>query len=237
MKFPYSISSLHYRRCDLGEATHVAIAVVDGHVKDTENTFDDTYIHNIRKFFSSFFWFVNEVMTFVFSERNFFGCERSGSGYYRVIPVTTDPNDGTRYIMFRFRRYNLADGKFVPGVVNQVQTIGDVIQANTASGLSDTQIQATRSLIGDNTISMPKPTFLRCLKHETSKPFYTYQTFMVWTWFPVSMVVVLAQNLHDTVHLTGVFSIKLAMVLLHGYNLVDLDYHRCSSCELFPIPK
>lgn len=188
MKFPYSINSLHHRRCELSEATHVAIAVIDNqNMQETENTFDDSYIQGLRKFFTSFFWCANGVMTFLFSYRMFFGVERSSYGYYRVIPVEIDPQDGTRYIMFRFRRYNLVQDKFVPGVVNQVQTIGDIVQqAKPKSGLTEAQIQATRSLIGENSISMPKPTFIRCLKRELSKPFYTYQTFMVWTWFPVS---------------------------------------------------
>jgi hypothetical protein len=32
---------------------------------------------------------------------------------------------------------------------------------------------------------LPKPQFLRCLYKEVSKPFYTYQTFLIWTWVPV----------------------------------------------------
>jgi hypothetical protein len=187
MKFPYSIRSLHYRRCELGNATHVAIGVLNVGADDMEATFDDSYIKGFRQFVSSFFSAFHGVMTFVFSDHHFFGCERSSNGNYQVVPVLTDPDDGSRYIIFRFRRYNFGEDRFAPGVLGTYATVGGIVKANTQTGLSESQVKAHRQLIGHNTITLPKPTFVGCLVNEVSKPFYTYQAFMMWTWVPVSV--------------------------------------------------
>lgn len=185
LKFPYSIRSFHYRRCLLENATHVAIAVLNEDEADA--TFDPSYLQGLRKFFDSFFWAFHEVFTFIFSDRNFFGCKRTQNGYYRIVRVQTD-RDGSRYILFRFRRYNLSEDRFVPGVLDTYDTIGGIVKADTPSGLSTAEIDAHRGIVGQNTISLKKPTYARCLFNELSKPFYTYQNFMVWAWLPVRPV-------------------------------------------------
>ena len=177
---------MHYRRCELASASHVAIAVTSVEVDDTEVTFDESYIQGVRKFFTSFFWAFHEVFTFVFSDRNFFGCDRTSGSYFAVLPVLTDES-GCRYIMFRFRRYNLAEDRFVPGVVDSYNMVSSIVSSDAATGLSPAEIHARGQLIGKNTIVLPKPSFLGCLYREVSKPFYTYQTFLVWSWIPVSV--------------------------------------------------
>jgi predicted P-type ATPase len=186
MKFPHSVQSLHLRRCVLDAATHVAIAVTDPEADDNEVTFEFTYIHGLRRFFSSFFQAVSDVMTFLFSDKNTFGCPRSSNGRFTMVPVLTDADDGsTRYIVFRFRRYNLCENLFVPGMLQDLNYVKDIVAADSSSGLAASQIKAKRRVVGENSITMEKPSFLRCLKREFSKPFYTYQTFMVWAWFPL----------------------------------------------------
>lgn len=185
LKFPYSIKSVHLRRCVLGAATHVAIAVTNPQVEENEVTFDSSYIRGIRRFFSSFFQAVHDVMTFVFSDKNSFGIPRSSIGHFVIVPVSTDPDDGSKYILFRFRRYNLVGDRFVPGVLTDLNYVQDIVGADSPAGLSQSQIQAKRRVVGENSIAMQKPHFLRCLKREISQPFYTYQTFMVWAWAPL----------------------------------------------------
>ncbi len=181
LKFPYSVRSLHYRRCLLSDATHVAIAVTDPQTDDNEMTFNQNYIRGLRTFFSSFFAVVHEAMTFLFSDRNSFGCPRSSNGHFSIVPVLTDPDDGTRYIIFRFRRYILEGDRFLPGTLNKFNFLQDIVKANDTKGLADAVVKENRRVVGENHISMRKPMFLRCLKNEICKPFYTYQIFMIWS--------------------------------------------------------
>jgi hypothetical protein len=180
LKFPHSVRSLLYRRCVLGESTHVAICVYQVS-DDNEVTFDFNYISGIRRFFSGFYSMVHGIMTFLFSDHNTFGCPRTGNIVNTICPVQTDTS-GTRYILFRLRRYILDEDKFVPGELKIGPFIKDIVQADTLlEGLSNEECEARRHVVGRNTISMEKPNYLRTLKREVSKPFYTYQTFMVWT--------------------------------------------------------
>ena len=94
--------------------------------------------------------------------------------------MQTDPENGTKFIIFRFRRYNLDDDRFVPGVFKGFSHVKDFAAADSKSGLTASEVQANRRIVGENTIAMPKPNFLRVLIKEVSKPFYTYQAFMVW---------------------------------------------------------
>ena len=180
MKFPHSIRSLHYRRCVLSEATHVAIAVSDPELDADEITFQENYIQGLRKFFSSFFAVVHEVMTFIFSDRNSFGCPRKGNGHFTVLPVLTDPDNGSRYFIFRFRRYNLEGDRFLPGSLTKLDYLKDIVKADNANGLSSLEVKERRRIVGENHITLPKPWYPRSLKKELSKPFYTYQLFMIW---------------------------------------------------------
>jgi hypothetical protein len=88
---------------------------------------------------------------------------------------------------------------------------------------------------------MERPAFLRTLKREISKPFYTYQTFMIWT---VSRLLYYGINSSQFDDLAGTncsicnpyFPVGPSMVLLHGNCLGDCCYCWCSGCELLPIP-
>jgi hypothetical protein len=180
LKFPHSIRSLHYRRCLLSEATHVAIAFQDSEVDANEITFQQNYIRGLRKFFSAFFAVVHEVMTFIFSDRNSFGCPRNGNGHFTVLPIMTDPDSGVRYFVFRFRRYNLEGDRFLPGSLNKLNYLKDIVKADSVSGLSSSEVKERQRIVGENHVSIPKPWYLRSLKKELSKPFYTYQLFTIW---------------------------------------------------------
>jgi hypothetical protein len=78
-------------------------------------------------------------------------------------------------------------GAFIPGSWPMAETLGQLSQlGNNKVGLSDEDVKDRYRVVGPNTIEMIKPTFLRALRQEFAKPFYTYQLFLIWTWFPVS---------------------------------------------------
>jgi magnesium-transporting ATPase (P-type) len=114
---------------------------------------------------------------------------------------------GTRYFVFNFRRYHFdADqqgGKFVPGNIQVASTISDIVKAS--NGLNDVDVITRRRTVGDNSIEMPQPYLRDILIQEFSKPFYTYQNFMLWTWVPLNyfyMAIV-----HGSVIFTGGFMV------------------------------
>jgi hypothetical protein len=231
---------LHYRRCLLGEATHVAICVQNTKADDTEVTFDLNYIQGIRRFFSSFYATVHDVMTFIFSDHNTFGCPRTSNGVFNVCPVEKDDN-GTRFITFRFRRYNIDGDQFLPGVWDSGSYIKDIVEADTSEGLSEDEVEARRHVVGRNTIKMERPAFLRTLKREISKPFYTYQTFMIWTVSRLLNYGIDFSQFDDVAgtnpYISQPFPVVPSMVLLHGSCLDDCCYFWCFGCELLPIPQ
>jgi hypothetical protein len=192
LKFPHSIFSLHLRRCVLSEAQYVAVAVKRLEVGTTEVVSNHDHLKAVKMFFASFGDVVYTVMTFVFSDANTFGCERKGDASFCFRPVETDPDDGTRYFTFEFRRYSLNDAtatdeeyKFVPGSCDVGQTIGDILKLDNGKGMSPAQIQIRTRILGRNKIEMIEPKFRHAVAIETSTPFFTYQMFMVLSWFPL----------------------------------------------------
>ena len=179
LKWPFSIASVHYRRCVLSEATHVAVCVIR---KEKENavTFDSDYIVGLRTFFNAFYKCIAFSMTSLFFDDKAFGVHRNSSnGVFDIRPVERS-DDGTLFFIFRFRRYNLDGDKFSPGVVEVGETMQDILNADKPEGLSSEDVFARRRIVGSNKIEMEKPSFLKIFRKETSKPFYTYQSYMIW---------------------------------------------------------
>lgn len=98
-----------------------------------------------------------------------------------MVPVLIDPVDRSPYIVFRFRRYNLEGNRFSPGYLDKFTHVNDIVNADSPHGLSTSEVKENRQIVGDNHIPMRKPKFLRTLRKEMSKPFYTYQLFMIWS--------------------------------------------------------
>ena len=193
LKFPHSIRSLHLRRCDLAEADFVAVAVKRLEIFDTEVTFSHDHMRGLKTFFSAFSGVVHSIMTFLFSVKHTFGCERKGDATFAFRPVQRDW-DGTKFVTFEFRRYNLKKelshgeekgSKYVPGAWVLGSSIQDILNWDTPAGLSAEDIEARRRVVGSNKVEMERPSFLRALKREFSTPFYTYQFFMVFSWLPL----------------------------------------------------
>ena len=170
---------LHYRRCVLNEATHVAVAVfkTEG---DNSLEYDSGHLRTFRRFFDAFSRCIYALMSFIFSDALAFGCFRGSNGIYVLRPVERGL-DGSKYFVFMFRRYNLDGDKFVPGHWNTGKYVEDILAADTSEGLSSEEVEVRRRIVGPNKIEMEKPTFWKTMKEEFSKPFYTYQSFMIWS--------------------------------------------------------
>jgi cation-transporting ATPase 13A3/4/5 len=178
LRWPYTIYSLFLRRCNLSQATHVAIFTP--YRPDTDQKPEEvTYIRRLREALSRSYKLFTTVMSLIFCDLK----RAKTPGKTVFIPVEVDP-DGTKFFFFRYRRYNFDYDldKFVPGVVNVGTTLGDF--RNAASGLSTEEAAKRRAVIGPNSLRFQKPNFFRCVFNEFCKPFYTYQCFMVWSWFP-----------------------------------------------------
>jgi hypothetical protein len=127
------------------------------------------------------FKLINGFMSILFSDKN---SHHRKDGVFKYCPVKTDAK-GTRYFTFLFRRYNYdpESESFVPGLYKVGDKLGDFVSAKT--GLTSEQVQERISIVGIKAIEMEEPSFLKVLINEFSKAFYTYQLFMIWSWFPL----------------------------------------------------
>jgi hypothetical protein len=174
LKWPPSILSLYFRRSLLKYATHVAVFSP----VDADRTVDDGKgVHKLTAFLSTLYRFFTAVMRFIFSDVN-----TRLHGEITYCPVIEE--NGIRYFIFRLRRYIYDEEtlKFEPGNFTVGTTLGDFIAAK--NGLSTPEVSNVRRHVGPNTIDIKKPFILRSIMQEFSKPFYTYQLFMIWAWFP-----------------------------------------------------
>ena len=180
LKWPYSIRSLFLKVCLLGDATHVCVFVPFQETRAHSESTDERYIARLKLWMQLLALFGNRVMAFLFSDIS----RGKAAGKIEYCVVRTDL-DGTRFFIFNFRRYNYNEQlcKFVPGRWETVRKIADVYELRP--GLSSEEVRARRALVGPNVIEMLEPSRLRTLSNEFSRPFYTYQNFMIWTWVPL----------------------------------------------------
>lgn len=188
LKWPISIASLFYRRCVLEEATHVAVFLGTSKVKTelVDETAEATSAEMFKKITLSAWQMLDNAMALLFSEVDCFALK---GGVYKFCPVVEDV-DGDRYFVFIFRRYNYNNDSaveaFEPQYMSIGDTLGDITKAGDKDGgLSGNEVESRRKIVGKNSIEMPTPFFLKVMQRELSKPFYTYQAFMVWSWFPL----------------------------------------------------
>ncbi|KAL3816680.1 hypothetical protein ACHAXA_003870 [Cyclostephanos tholiformis] len=131
--------------------------------------------------------FFTSVLSFIFSNRS-----QRGEGSKTSVTfckVRVDSNTGTRYFYFRFRRfiYDAALNSFVTGSwdVQEGANIGAWLDSSYLhQGLSEDEAVKRLGIVGPNVLKLKKPTIIGSIYAEFSKPFYLYQTFMVWTWAP-----------------------------------------------------
>jgi hypothetical protein len=125
------------------------------------------------------------VLSFIFSDKS-----QRGEGSKTSVTfckVRVDSNTGTRYFYFRFRRFifDAASNTFVTGSwdVQEDANIGVWLDASYLHrGLSKDEAVKRLGIVGPNVLKLKKPTVIGSMYAEFSKPFYLYQTFMVWTW-------------------------------------------------------
>jgi len=187
LKWPLTIQSLFLRRCLLEQSTHVAVflenAANDNDHKSHAKTETSSCVgfYFLKDVFDRAFGCICVFMSFLFSDSNCY--HLNSNGKYEICRVQRDAS-GTRFFVFLFRRYNYdsASGLFVPGRWVVGKTVEELLAAaDTNTGLSLQDVEERRRMVGHNSIEMENPVFLKVLLREFSKPFYTYQLFMIWS--------------------------------------------------------
>jgi hypothetical protein len=181
LKYPPSVHSLFLRRCLHNEATYVAVSAPVHSVDANYSTAWINCMHSISACFHS-------VMSFLYSDTSQHPAEGS---HHQVTfcQVRVDEKTGSRYFYFRMRRYifDSETNRFVLGCWNVTEdtTIGQWMDKDFLHrGISDDEAIKRFGFVGPNILDLKKPTILRSIISEFAKPFYLYQNFMVWTWFP-----------------------------------------------------
>ena len=176
-KWPHSVQLLFSRRCALLEATHVAVSAIEEQDDNATQPTAGPPPTLLRRLLTIFGGFLSCLMTTIF-------CDAPRKDVQLCLVRVDDL--GTRYFVFNFRRYHFDSeaAKFVPGDFQVAKTIADIV--NGANGLTQEEVIRRRRTVGDNSIEMPKPHLMDILVKEFSKPFYTYQNFMLWTWVPLN---------------------------------------------------
>lgn len=193
-KYPTSIRAVFYRRCDLAVATIICVSVTKktngGAAKVVEEPLDVNRKRHDRGAAVIALAVIRSVSAF-FSALlgSFFHLPGKGGARLHYLPVeyyrhrTGNPQ---RYFVYSFRRYNFdeRDSRYAPGYLQVANKVAD-LQKHMAMGLPQEQVVERLERIGPNVIDMKKPVLSTCIAQEFSKPFYTYQNFILWTWMPL----------------------------------------------------
>lgn len=178
LKWPTSIRSVFYRRCTLGDATHVAVMTPKAKERMGEET--NSKLLSIKSAIKAVKLAVTRVMSFIYCDT------RAADEEFDVTycPVQIDES-GTRHFFFRLRRYNFDEKSqlYIPGSIVVGETLDEFLRLR--SGMESAEVTKRRSMVGANTIQMTRPIFIVTMISEFTKFFYTYQVFMIWTWFPL----------------------------------------------------
>lgn len=183
LKYPTSVHSLFLRRCLFDESSYVAVRAPVRRVDTNDKT--KKWITDVLSSVNSCF---HSVMSFLYSDASLHP-QGSASNQVTFCPVREDKKTGSRYFYFRMRRYTYdsKSERFVLGCwdVTEGSTIGHWTDEDYMyKGISENEATKRFGFVGPNVLDLKKPTILRSIMNEFSKPFYLYQNFMVWTWFP-----------------------------------------------------
>ena len=171
--------NLFFAGCIPENASYVAVAVP---AKTTDSNYKNEYVVKVLSSLSV----LQSVMAFLYSDESL----RSTQGWQNKVTyceVKKDTKTGTRYYYFQFRRYIYDDNckKFIPGFFDVTQDAGYgswLDKSYLHHGLSQEEATKRLGVVGPNVLDLKKPTLISSILTEFSKPFYLYQTFMVWTW-------------------------------------------------------
>ena len=174
-KRPDSIFAAFLRRCDLRDATHVAVFVAS--TTETRILNEDVKNTVLSKIANAIFISFESTAAFLFSEPN-----RGVPGKTTYTAVQTDFTK-SRFIEFRLRRYHF-DAKSLSFAPSNMDVSGSAAQLfEMKDGLSSQKVREKEADVGLNVINIGDPSFIGIVIAEFSKIFYVYQNFMAWTWF------------------------------------------------------
>jgi len=183
LKWPFSIHSLFLRRCLHGQASYVAVYAptesTDAKQETQANTNNSRYVSQIKCCLNSLKATFNCIMAFIFSDVT----RPQDLGQITYCKVYQE--SGCRFFYFRLRRYNYDPSKdeFAPGYWSLGNSISQFLDAK--DGLQAFEVEERKLAIGSNSIRMKKPHPLRSIIEEFSTSYYTYQNFIIWSWFPL----------------------------------------------------
>lgn len=226
--------NLFLRRCNIEEATHVAVVSPKKSIEDT------TIAPNFYGQVLSMMWVpFDTALRVIFSYP--YGIEGYDTTFCRV---TLDPRTKTRSILHRMRRY-VYDEKvkgYVAYNIHVGTTFGDLL--DQSDGITSSEALNRLGNAGPNVIALEEPTLIGCIAKEFSKPFYVYQNFVLWgyaNFFYWYMAIV-----HTLVRLTGALVVayfqyqseatlyKLAHVVGEVEVLRDGAFERISVKDVVP---
>lgn len=177
LKWPVSIQALFLRRSSIASASHVIVVTPITELKDGEK--GTRFLDQVKQVLAKIGNGINSFMRYIFSDVSV------PVGSYERTVCKVKVEGGIRHFYFRLRRYNFDEetGVFIPGRCSPGSKIGDFIEGK--AGLTVNQTSSLMNVVGENRIYMKKPNFFLTIIREFSKPFYIYQLFMIWTWFPL----------------------------------------------------
>lgn len=184
LKWPTSIQSIFYRRCLLREATYVAVYTPNEETNTLGSKDDSSAYPKLKwtqSFMSTFYRGFFSLMSFIYSD-----VQANRNGKVTFCNVITDgEHHHVRYFVFRLRRYvfNEDSAMFIPVSIEIGSTLGEFLSLH--AGLTTAEAQERKFLLGPNFIDVPEPSYLKNVQLEFSKPFYTYQLFIIWAWCPL----------------------------------------------------
>ena len=127
--WPFSIRFLFLRRCELSEATHVAIFQEMDTTEETKANENKNSSFRlpvpIKLLVDTFLLCAKSYFTLVFADPN--SRPDNSRGRFQLCPVQYN-DDGTLYLLFLFRRYNYnkMTGTFEPGVWEMEKTFREL---------------------------------------------------------------------------------------------------------------
>lgn len=177
-KRPQSLYCVFLRRCELTEATNVAIFIPDSRGIELLVKEGDEWA--VTKYFRICHDFFDKAFACIFSEP-----DHNDPGQIGYCKVLVD-EFGVRYFEFQMRRYNYnaETDSFVPAQLNIIGTASDLIKMK--NGLSFEEENKRTAAIGPNVISTSDASFVKIAIKEFSRIFYVYQNFMAWSWMNYS---------------------------------------------------
>jgi hypothetical protein len=170
--FPWTLSlkyiqagleTLFLRRCLVCDATHIAVVAPS---RIDANPHNRTSGHISRTVLSP----ISAALRFIFSYP--YGLPGMEVAFCQV---QFDEQSGTRGFNHRLRRYvfDEATGGYIPGRIDVGKKVCSFL--DKSNGLRTHDAIQRLGIVGPNKAPMQKPTLLKSLREEFSRPFYVYQ--------------------------------------------------------------